>query len=298
MSWGSRGGGGDGLGGVSHRSAAGSQHGRSQDQEGQQFDFHGTSCKTNQGIIDRAPIQIVPEILPCVKGNRAVSLNSRGSRKVPISEKYAIIMEAKVGVFSLNQLKFDPILETGNGKIRGNGETLKHIYDVIIIGGGVTGCMTARALSRYQLDILLIEQASDVCTGASAANTAIVHPGYDPPPGSLKALLNVRANPMWDELAAQLHFDLERPGDYVVAIGEEELPALERLLEQGRRNGVPGMGLISADEMRRREPNINPAVSGAMWASTGGICDPFGVTIAAAENAVQQRRQAAAGDAL
>ena len=159
-------------------------------------------------------------------------------------------------------------------------------YDVIIIGGGVVGCMTARALSRYQLDILLIEAASDVGTGASAANTAIVHPGYDPPPGSLKASLNVQGNRMWDELAGQLHFDFERPGDYVVAVGEEELPVLERLLEQGRRNGVPGMQMISADEMRRREPNINPNVSGALCASTGGICDPFGVTIAAAENAV------------
>ena len=163
---------------------------------------------------------------------------------------------------------------------------MKPFYDVIIIGGGVVGCMTARALSRYQLDILLIEAASDVGTGASAANTAIVHPGYDPPPGSLKAHLNVQGNRMWDELAGQLHFDFERPGDYVVAVGEEELPALERLLEQGRSNGVPGMQLISADEMRRREPNINPAVSGALCASTGGICDPFGVTIAAAENAV------------
>ena len=160
------------------------------------------------------------------------------------------------------------------------------LYDVIIIGGGVVGCMTARALSRYQLDILLIEAAGDVCTGASAANTAIVHPGYDPPPGSLKALLNVQGNRMWDELAGQLHFDFERPGDYVVAVGEEELPVLDRLLAQGRQNGVPGMQLISADEMRRREPNINPAVSGALGATPGGICDPFGVTIAAAENAV------------
>ena len=163
---------------------------------------------------------------------------------------------------------------------------MKLFYDVIIIGGGVVGCLIARALSRFKLDILLIEQAADVCTGASAANSAIVHAGYDPPPGSMKALLNVRGNRMWDELAGQLHFDLERRGDYVVAIGEEELPALERLLEQGRRNGVPGMNLISAEEMRRREPNINPAVSGALWASTGGICDPFGVTIAAAENAL------------
>jgi glycerol-3-phosphate dehydrogenase len=160
-------------------------------------------------------------------------------------------------------------------------------YDVIVIGGGVVGCMVARFLSRYQLDILLIEKEADVGTGASAANSAIVHAGYDPTPGTLKAEMNVLANPMWDALAGELGFEFERRGDYVVAVGEEELPALETLLDQGRRNGVPGMHLISAEEMRSREPNINPLVSGALWAPTGGICDPFMATVAAAENAVQ-----------
>lgn len=159
-------------------------------------------------------------------------------------------------------------------------------YDVIIIGAGVVGCMVARFLSRYQLDILLIDKEADVCMGASSANTAIVHAGYDPVPGSLKALMNVAGNRMWDTLAGELNFPFERRGDYVVAIGEEELPKLDELMERGRKNGVPGMILLSGDEVRRREPNINPKVSGALWASTGGICDPFAVTVAAAENAV------------
>ncbi len=160
-------------------------------------------------------------------------------------------------------------------------------YDVIVIGAGVVGCMIARWLSRYALRVLLIEKEADIGMGASSANSAIVHAGYDPVPGTLKASMNVAGNRMWDQLAGELNFAFERRGDYVVAVGAEELPALERLMAQGVENGVPGMRLISGDEMRRREPNITPDVSGALWASTGGLCDPFGVTIAAAENAVQ-----------
>lgn len=159
-------------------------------------------------------------------------------------------------------------------------------YDVIIIGGGVVGCTTARFLSRYELDILLIEKEEDIGSVTSAANTALVHPGYDPVPGSLKAKLNVAANPMWTQLADELQFSFERCGDYVVAVGQEELPMLDKLFERGKQNGVPGMHRVSAEEMRKREPLINPETSGALFAETGGICDPFGVTIAAAENAV------------
>jgi len=163
---------------------------------------------------------------------------------------------------------------------------LPESYDIIIIGGGVVGCMVARALSRYRLDILLIEKEEDIGAGTTAANTALVHPGYDPPVGSLKAALNVAGNTMWPQLAAELNFSFEQSGDYVVAIGTEELPILDELMERGRRNGVPGMRLLSAEEMRRREPRINPQVSGALFAATGGMCDPFGVTLAAVENAV------------
>lgn len=147
--------------------------------------------------------------------------------------------------------------------------------------------MLARFLSRYQASILLIEKETDIGMGASSANSAIVHAGYDPLPGTLKAKMNARANPMWDNLAGELGIPFERRGDYVVAIGPEELPGLDKLMEQGRQNGVPGMHFVSAEEMRHREPEISPQVSGAIWAPTGGICDPFAATVAAAENAVQ-----------
>jgi glycerol-3-phosphate dehydrogenase len=159
-------------------------------------------------------------------------------------------------------------------------------YDVVIIGAGVVGCLVARTLAQYQLDVLLIEKEADVGTGASSANTAIVHPGYDAVSGSLKAEMNVAGNRMWDQLAAELGFPFQRKGDYVVAIGPDELPQLDELWQRGKRNGVPGMSMLSGQEMTRREPRLNPAVSGALWSSTGGICDPFAVVIAAAENAV------------
>ncbi|HUV16544.1 MAG TPA: NAD(P)/FAD-dependent oxidoreductase [Pelolinea sp.] len=159
-------------------------------------------------------------------------------------------------------------------------------YDFIIIGGGVVGSMIARWLSRYEASVLLIEKEADICMGSSSANTAIVHAGYDPLPGSLKARMNVTGNPMWDQLSGELNVPFERRGDYVVAIGEEELPGLDTLMEKGNKNGVPGMKILSKAEVLAREKNINPEVSGALWASTGGICDPFAVTIAAAENAV------------
>ncbi len=160
-------------------------------------------------------------------------------------------------------------------------------YDFIVIGGGVVGSMVARWLSRYEGKVLLIEKDADIGMGSTCANSAIVHAGYDPMSGSLKAQMNVRGNAMYDGLSQELGFGFDRRGDFVVALGQEELPTLETLLEQGRRNGVPGMSLISGEEMRRREPNINPLVSGALWASTGGVCDPFQMCVAAAENAVQ-----------
>jgi len=161
-----------------------------------------------------------------------------------------------------------------------------NLFDIIIIGGGVVGSMIARFLSRYELRILLIEKEADLGMGASSANTAIIHAGYDPVPGSLKAKLNVRGNALFEQLSQELGFAFERSGDMVVAIGEEEWPNLLALYEMGIQNGVPDMRLFDAGEVKRREPKINPSAIGALWAGTTGIVDPFQATIAAAENAV------------
>ncbi len=158
-------------------------------------------------------------------------------------------------------------------------------YDIIIVGAGIVGAMVARFLSRYDLDILWIEKEADICTGATSANSAIIHGGYDALPGSLKAELNVLGNAMWDHLADELQFSFERCGTYVVAIGDEEREALDEQAERGRANGVP-VEIISGEEMRRREPHIHEGVSAALYCPVGGICDPWGATLAAAENAV------------
>ncbi len=160
-------------------------------------------------------------------------------------------------------------------------------YDLIIIGGGIIGSMAARYLSRYQLSILLIDRETDICMGTTSGNSAFVHAGYDPVPGSLKAITNVEGNALYEQLSVELGFDFERNGDYVVAIGQEEVPALERLMEQGKKNGVPGLAMITGEELLSREPLINPDAVLAMWAPSGGTCDPFGANIAACENAIQ-----------
>lgn len=158
-------------------------------------------------------------------------------------------------------------------------------YNVILIGAGVVGAMIARTLSQYRLDILWIEKEADICTGATSANSAIIHGGYAAHPGTLKAEMNAKANPMWDALAEELNFSFSRCGTYVVAVGDEQRAALQGLVDQGVANGIP-VEIISGEEMRRREPEINPETSGALYCPVGGICDPWGATVAAAENAV------------
>lgn len=159
-------------------------------------------------------------------------------------------------------------------------------YDVIIIGAGVVGSMLARALSRYQLRVLLLDKASDVGEGATKANTGIVHGGYNAEPGSLKARLNAEGNPMFDELCAQLDVPFERCGTYVVGVTPQDRQTLRDLYRRGMENDVPDLHLIDASEMRRREPAINEDTVGALYSGTGGIIDPFEFCIAAAENAV------------
>ena len=146
--------------------------------------------------------------------------------------------------------------------------------------------MTARALSRYNLKILLIEKEADIGMGASSANSAIIHAGHDPIPGTLKARMNKLANPMWDQLSAELGIPFKRSGAYVVAVTPEEALKLHDLKARGDENGVP-TEIISADEMIRCEPRINPAVSGALFTPTAGMVDAFAACIAPVENAIQ-----------
>ena len=158
-------------------------------------------------------------------------------------------------------------------------------FDVVVIGGGVTGWAIARELSRYNLNTCVVEREEDVCSGTSKANSAIVHAGHDAVPGSLKAKFNVEGNRMMEDLAEELDFEFKRNGSLVLCFAEEDRPALEELYQKGIKNGVPDLKIITGDEVRAMEPNVSEQVVAALYAPTGGIVCPFGLTIALAENA-------------
>ena len=158
-------------------------------------------------------------------------------------------------------------------------------YDVAVIGAGITGSAIARRLSRWQLRVALIDGAADVAMGASRANSAIVHAGYDCPPGSLEAELNVKGNEMYTQWCAELDVPLIRCGSFVAAFSEEEAETVKALYERGLKNGVPGMRIISGDEAREMEPMLSKECVCALFAETGGITCPYEMTIACAENA-------------
>lgn len=158
-------------------------------------------------------------------------------------------------------------------------------YDVLVIGGGVTGCAILRQLSRKKLRVALAEAREDVAMGASRANSAIVHAGYDAAPGSLMAEMNVRGNALYDAWCAELEVPLMRCGTLVVAFNAEEEAELQNLYARGQQNGVPGMEIVTGDRARELEPQLSAEVTAALWAATGGICCPYQMTIACAENA-------------
>lgn len=159
------------------------------------------------------------------------------------------------------------------------------MYDVIIIGAGVSGAATARELSRYKVKACVIEKEEDVCCGTSKANSAIVHAGYDAAEGSLMAKLNVRGNQMMEQLSKDLDFPFKKNGSLVVCLHEEDMPKLQALYDRGVANGVKELRILNCKELKEMEPNISDQAYAALYAPTAGIVCPFNLNIAMAENA-------------
>ncbi len=159
------------------------------------------------------------------------------------------------------------------------------MYDVIIIGGGVSGTASARELSRYKVRACVLEKEEDVCCGTSKANSGIVHAGYDAEPGSLMAKLNVRGNEMMEQLSKDLDFPFQRIGSLVICRSREEMPGLQKLYDKGSANGVKNLKILNREEVLEMEPNITDNVYAALYAPTAGIVCPFSLNIALAENA-------------
>ena len=159
------------------------------------------------------------------------------------------------------------------------------VYDVLIIGAGVCGCAIAHELSRYRLDIAVLDRNADIGEGTSKANSGIVHAGYDAKPGTLKAKLNVRGSQMMPHLAQKLGIPFMRNGSMVVALSDEDEDHMQKLYERGQKNGVEGLRILTREEALAMEPNLSDDTKGALFAPTGGIICPFRLTSAMAENA-------------
>lgn len=158
-------------------------------------------------------------------------------------------------------------------------------YDAAIVGAGLLGCFAARALSRYDLRILVLEQREDVCTGISKANTGIVYAGYDTKPGTLKTELCVKANAGFETLCEELGVSFARRGSLMIACGPRAQGILEKKYAHGKENGVPGLELLSGEEVLEKEPNLCHTVTGGLFAPTTGVVNPWELGIAAFENA-------------
>ncbi len=165
------------------------------------------------------------------------------------------------------------------------------MFDVLVIGGGVIGCSVLRELSRYQLKIALLEKENDVAMGATKANSAIVHGGYAESHETVKGRLCYKGRKEFMQLDKELHFGFKPIGSLVLAFDKEQKPGLEKLLENGKANGLTDLSILNKEEILALEPNINPQVEYALFCKGAGVCSPFELAVALAENAITNGAQ-------
>lgn len=161
------------------------------------------------------------------------------------------------------------------------------MHDIIIIGGGVTGAACAYELSRYDLQVAVLEACNDVAAGTTKANSAIIHAGYDPEPGTLMARLNVEGSRLTEEICARLDVPYRKTGSMVLAFHERDRACLRALLSRGERNGVSGLRLLSGGEARALEPELSGHAAEALLAPSAAIVNPWEFALAMAETAVR-----------
>lgn len=160
------------------------------------------------------------------------------------------------------------------------------MYDVVVIGAGCVGAMTLRELSKYNLKVLIVEKENDVSMGATKANSAIVHAGFDAEEGTLKAKLNVRGAELFKTVTKELGVKYINNGSMVIAFTDEDKAHLDILYERGIKNGVKNLKILTGDEARRIEPNLSKNVTYVLHALDGSITCPYELTIAAIGNAM------------
>lgn len=160
------------------------------------------------------------------------------------------------------------------------------MLDVVIIGGGVCGCSLLYELSRYKVRALLVEKENDLTEGATKANSAIVHAGYDPEPGTLMAQYNVEGNRLIEQLCDDLDILYRKNGSLVLGFDESDRKTVEKLYQRGVANGVPGVRIVEYEELHEMEPALNEKALFALYAPSAGIVSPWELAFAQAQAAV------------
>ena len=160
------------------------------------------------------------------------------------------------------------------------------MFDCVIIGAGVVGGLVARELTKYKLSVCIVEKEYDVAMGATRANSAIVHAGYDAKEGTLKAKMNVIGSQMMPSVCEELGVKYKRNGSLVVGFDADDAVTLRSLIDRGIKNGVEGLSFLERDELVALEPNIGEDVTCALRAQTGAIVCPYELCMAAVGNAM------------
>ncbi|MDC7235440.1 MAG: NAD(P)/FAD-dependent oxidoreductase [Spirochaetales bacterium] len=162
---------------------------------------------------------------------------------------------------------------------------MSNLFDVAVIGAGVTGAAIARKLSSYNLKTVLLEKECDVSFGVSKANSGIIHGGFHHDSSMLKSRLEARGNLMYDQLKEELHFPFKRCGILVAAFSTDEMRTVEKLYNNGLENKSIGIELCNHERMLNLEPKLNTDVTGGLFAPGGGIIEPYRFVFSLVESA-------------
>ena len=159
--------------------------------------------------------------------------------------------------------------------------------DVLIVGGGITGCATARELAKYNLKVVVVEKGNDVASGQSSRNGGVVHVGINFSKNSQKLKYCVAGNNMYDKLAEDLHVPFEHKGQVTFAHNSWEKIVLRVIKAKGEKVGIGKTKIMSREELLKIEPSIPAWSKGGLYMGTGGITCPHKMTVAMAENAIE-----------